>query len=62
MGQVIGQSNRTGAEPASDPIRIPNLLATIMGTLFDLGKLRVTPGVPNEVLKAAFSADPIAGL
>lgn len=62
MGQVIGQSNRTGAEPAANPVRIPNLLASIMGTLFDPGELRVTPGVPNEVLKAATSAEPIPGL
>jgi hypothetical protein len=62
MGQVIGQSTKNAGEPSSDPVRIPNLLATIMHTLFDVGELRVTRGVPNEVMRAATSADPIAGL
>jgi hypothetical protein len=62
MGQVIGQSTKNAGEPSSDPVRIPNLLATIMHTLFDAGELRVTRGVPNEVMRAATSADPIAGL
>jgi hypothetical protein len=62
MGQVIGQSTRDAGEPASDPVRIPNLLATIMHTLFDVGELRVTRGVPTEVLRAATAADPIPGL
>jgi hypothetical protein len=62
MGQVIGQSTRDAGEPASEPVRIPNLLATIMHTLFDVGELRVTRGVPNEVLRAATAADPIPGL
>jgi len=62
MGQVIGQSNRDASEPASEPVRIPNLLATIMHALFDVGELRITRGVPNEVLRAATAADPIPGL
>jgi hypothetical protein len=62
MGQVIGQSNRDASEPGSEPIRIPHLLATVMHTLFDVGELRVTRGVPNEVMRAATSADPIPGL
>ncbi len=62
MGQVIGQSTRDAGEPAGDPVRIPNLLATIMQTLFDVGELRVTRGVPSEVMRAATGADPIPGL
>jgi hypothetical protein len=62
MGQVIGQSTKNAGEPSSDPVRIPNLLATIMHTLFDAGELRVTRGVPNEVMRAATASDPIAGL
>ena len=61
-GQVIGQSNRNGSEPSSEPIRIPNLVSTVMHSLFDVGELRVTRGVPNEVMRAATAADPIAGL
>jgi uncharacterized protein (DUF1501 family) len=61
-GQVIGQSSRDAGEPASEPMRINNLLATIMHTLFDMGELRVTRGVPQEVVRAATAADPIPGL
>jgi hypothetical protein len=61
MGQVIGQSTRNAGEPATEPVRIPNLVSTIMQTLFDVGELRVTRGVPAEVLRAA-AADPIPGL
>jgi hypothetical protein len=43
-------------------MRINNLLATIMHTLFDMGELRVTRGVPQEVVRAATAADPIPGL
>ncbi|HLJ12068.1 MAG TPA: DUF1501 domain-containing protein [Planctomycetaceae bacterium] len=62
MGQAIGQSTRDAGEPAGDPVRNANLIATIMHTLFDVGELRVTRGVPNEVMRAATAADPIAGL
>lgn len=61
-GQVIGQSTRDAGEPASEPMRINNLLATIMHSLFDMGELRVTRGVPQEVIRAATAADPIPGL
>ena len=44
MGQVIGQSNKDGGEPQSDPVRIPNLIATILHTLFDVGELRLSAG------------------
>src|SRR5262249_1584381 len=30
MGQVIGQSSRDAGEPASDPVRIQNLVATML--------------------------------
>ena len=42
-------------------MRIKNLIATIMHTLFDVGQLRVQRGVPREVLAMA-EAEPIAGL
>lgn len=61
MGQVIGQSARNVGEPNSDPIRIPNLISTILHTLFDVGKLRVTRGVSRDLLRMA-DATPIPGL
>ena len=61
MGQVIGQSTRNAGEPATEPVRNKNLIGTIMHTLFDVGKLRVTRGVGREVLTLA-DYDPIPGL
>jgi hypothetical protein len=62
MGQVIGQSTRDAAEPLSEPIGIPNLVSTILHTALDINQLRLVPGVPPEILRAATAADPIAGL
>lgn len=62
MGQVIGQSTRDVGEPLSEPVKISNLVATILHTLLDVGELRVTRGVPGDVLRAATSVDPISGL
>jgi uncharacterized protein (DUF1501 family) len=61
MGQVIGQSDRNAGEPASEPIRIKNLIGTVMHSLFDVGKLRVVRGMPREVLEMA-EYRPIPGL
>jgi hypothetical protein len=61
MGQVIGQSARNGGEPNSDPVRIRNVIGTVMNTLFDTGKLRITRGMPREVLQMA-EWDPVPGL
>ena len=49
MGQVIGQSDRQNRAPATAPIGPGNLLSTIMHTLFDVGQLRVTRGVPSTL-------------
>jgi uncharacterized protein (DUF1501 family) len=61
QGIVIGQSVANGGEPNSDPVRIPNLIGTIMHTLFDVGKLRITRGVSRELLQMA-DYEPIRGL
>ncbi len=60
-GQVIGQSSRDAGEPATEPIRIKHLVASILQTLIDPGILRLETGMPREVL-AAVSAEPIPGL
>jgi hypothetical protein len=62
MGQVIGQSDRHAGGPQSDPVRIPNLLATILHTLFDVGELRLVPGAPREIAQTMTSWEPIPGL
>jgi hypothetical protein len=62
MGQMIGRSARDASEPASDPVTIPHLIATIMHTLLDVGQLRLLTNIPQEVLRAATGSDPIPGL
>ena len=61
MGRVIGHSDRDGGRPKSEPIRIKNLISTVMHTLFDVGALRVTRGVSRDLM-GMVDADPIAGL
>ena len=60
-GAVIGRSSANGGDAASDPVRIPNLIGTIMHNLFDVGKLRVTRGVSRELMTMA-DYTPIRGL
>ncbi|MBI3877574.1 MAG: DUF1501 domain-containing protein [Verrucomicrobia bacterium] len=62
MGKVIGQSSRDGGEPASDPVRIPDLMATIMHTLLDIGEVRVTDGLPKNLVDVITRGEPIRGL
>ncbi|MEM7477492.1 MAG: DUF1501 domain-containing protein [Planctomycetota bacterium] len=62
MGQVIGKSARDGGEPASNPITIHHLLATIMHTLFDVDQVRVTDGLPRNLLNVVARSAPIPGL
>ncbi len=62
MGQVIGRSDRNGGEPASTPVRIQNLIATIMRTLFDTGELRLVPGLSREIAQTMTGWEPIPGL
>lgn len=62
MGQVIGQSTRDAGEPASDPVTIPNLIATIMRVLLDPGETRLIQGVPRSVIAAVTEGRPIQQL
>lgn len=62
MGQVIGRSNRNGGEPATTPVRIPNVIATILHTLFNVGELRLVPGLPREIAQTMTGWEPISGL
>jgi hypothetical protein len=62
MGQTIGRSSSTLDAPASEPISTPELMATVMHTLFDVGQLRLAPGVPREISQRIDSDKPIAEL
>jgi uncharacterized protein (DUF1501 family) len=60
-GQVIGQSTRDGGQPATENLTPKHLISTIMHTVFDVGTLRVTRGVPSQVNTLA-NHDPIPEL
>jgi len=63
MGQVIGESNRTGSAPATRPYGPENLLATVLHTLFEVGQLRATPeALPANLSNLALAGQPIAEL
>ncbi|QDT94602.1 DUF1501 domain-containing protein [Gimesia aquarii] len=62
MGQVIGQSTRHASEPQTEPIERKDLVTSIMHTLFDLGELRITRGVPSEIIQVASAGKVIPGL
>jgi uncharacterized protein (DUF1501 family) len=61
MGQVIGQSSRDGGQPQSEPIGIPQLVATVLQRLVDPSEVRLVRGMPTEVVQPA-TAEPIPGL
>ncbi len=62
MGQVVGSSTSDAGEPAADAVRIPNVIATIMSTLLDVGELRITRGIPADVTRVVTQGEPIRQL
>lgn len=62
MGQVIGKSARTADVPASDPVALDQVLGTIMHSLFDLGRLRITANIPRELVHLVESSKRIEQL
>lgn len=62
MGQVIGQSDRTASKPITTPYNPKNMMATIMHTLLDAGQLRITRGIPRDLVKEVSDGEPIDGL
>src|SRR5262249_37476751 len=51
MGQVIGRSTPNAGDPATEPITMKHLVATIMNTLFDVGEVRLSRAIPEEVAR-----------
>ena len=54
MGQVIGTTDKSGAEATSDKYLPQHLLATVMQTLFDPTEARLAGGLPataDSILK-----------
>lgn len=52
-GQVVGESDRRGGEPADNPYSIDDLHATIMHASFDVGQMRLDTGLPKIVMERA---------
>jgi hypothetical protein len=62
MGQVVGSSTKDGGQPDSNQVTIPNLYATIMETVLDVGAVRATTGIPSEVSQVIHGTGPIRQL
>ena len=61
-GQVVGQSARNGDVPATEPITILDLMATITHTIFDVGQLRLQAQLPREIIRLTEIGRPIGQL
>ena len=62
MGQVVGQSDRYAARAVAEECRARHLLGTILHSMFDLGRLRLEPQVPREIIRIADESAPIGPL
>ncbi len=62
MGQVIGQSKRDAGSPSSTPVRIKNLVATVLHAVADVGRVRVAPGAPREIAQEMAGWEGIPGV
>ena len=62
VGQIIGKCDRTNSVPTTTPYSTPNLLATVMHTLFDVGTLRIARGLPTDLVKLIENNRPIEEL
>lgn len=62
MGQVIGRSDRQNGKPDGSAYSTPNLLCTLMHSLFDVGVLRVTRSAPSPLVKLIEEHKPISEL
>lgn len=59
MGQVVGNSDRQASRPASAPISTAQLFGTVLGSLLDLGELRLDSSLPVELQQAITNSSPI---
>ena len=62
MGRVIGKSDNHATRATTRPYRPENMLATVMNVLFNVGELRISRSVPNEVRKVITDGKPIPEL
>jgi uncharacterized protein (DUF1501 family) len=52
-GQIIGQSTPKNDAPASEPITLANLHSTVLHAQFDVGQMRLDPGIPRDLARLA---------
>lgn len=62
MGRVLGQSAKDAGTPASEPVRMRNLIGTILHTVLEMGEVRLQSGLPREITSTMMGYEPIAGL
>lgn len=62
MGHVIGRSTANGGDASASPVRIQNVIATVLNQVFELGEVRLVPGLPRDIAQTMTGWDPIAGL
>lgn len=60
-GRVLGDSDRRGGEPATEPLTIADLHATVMHALFDVGQMRLDTALPKKLLDRAAGGRPLLG-
>ena len=61
-GAVIGRADHRNGEPADHPVSPKDMMGTIFHTLFDMGKLRVARGLPQQLIQQMEDMKPISGL
>jgi hypothetical protein len=60
-GQVIGQSDKTASQPATERFTPKHLMATVMHTLLDIPEVRLKPGL-GRIGSILAESEPIPGL
>lgn len=58
-GQIVGDSDHRGAQPATESITIDDLHATLMHTLFDVGQMRLDVSLTPRIQDRAQRGTPI---
>lgn len=58
-GQVIGQASRKNDVPLGDPVTTDQVFGTVMHSLFDIAAVRLSRGVPRDLLALLEQAAPI---
>jgi hypothetical protein len=61
MGQVVGQSDRMAAQPATERYTPKELMATVMHSLLDISEVRLRSGL-GKVASVLTDGEPIPGL